>query len=474
MNIKKLSICLITATSLLVCPMSTTLAVTPTSSYRTGTEFTQGNIRYARMNDNKTVMVIGLVDETVSTLAIPEKVNDENVSVIGSEAFSECSNLKLVTTPKSINSIQANAFKDCTKLESVYIHSSEKAAYNKEIFNGCKNLKNIFYEGTQAQFNQSFTEVWDGTIKYTENDQQLSTKAGIHYNSNIPYAGEEQNDEIANTPIGGTCYIPYNETINGKRYLHPYQVVFRTETDTYLLGLFPYKNCSWNLANTICQELENNISIDCNMVGVPSSEDIEFFYDNGSAIPVTMEMWTNTASSPTASKACFRNSKGSYYSTKNKSDECGLCALIKVSTPQNDNSLLSKSYCSQEEYNAQKTQLELEESEYNLAIAKTKTDQDSVAESEAAYRVSYASYLNAAIKYNEITVNYYGTVARTVKGDSDGDGQVNTKDATTILKYAIGTQNLTEDSYGNADINGDGAVNAKDATAILKMVVGIR
>lgn len=470
MSIKKLSACLISAISLSFCLVSTAFAVTSAADYSAGTEFVQGNIRYALAKDNKTVMVIGPVDDTVTTLAIPEKVNGENVSVIGSEAFSQCRNLKLATISKSVESVRSDAFKECTNLEAVYIHYNDKSAYDSEMFNGCKSLKDIFYEGTQSQFNQAFSKVWDGTIKYDENGEQLSVKAQIHYNSNIPKTGEEQNEEIANKPIGTTCYIPYSEIINGKRYCHPYQVVFRTETDTYLLGIYPYKTCSWNRANDVCQELKDNISIDCNMVGMPSREDIKLFYENNAAVPTTMETWTRTPSSEKNVGVYYRNSKGSYSSVKSKSDECGLCVLIRVSTSQSDEKLLSTS-C--KGYNAIKQQLELEESEYKLAISKTQDDKETIDEAEAQYHASYASYLSAAIEYNESMTHSPDSVPLNIKGDVNGDGRVNSKDATAILKHTAGIQNLTEDMYSNADLSGDGKVNSKDAAAILKLVVGL-
>ncbi len=57
-------------------------------------------------------------------------------------------------------------------------------------------------------------------------------------------------------------------------------------------------------------------------------------------------------------------------------------------------------------------------------------------------------------------------------GDVNGDGKLNAKDATAILKYIVGK---LEDPIENfeliADVNGDTKVNAKDATKILKTIV---
>ena len=56
-------------------------------------------------------------------------------------------------------------------------------------------------------------------------------------------------------------------------------------------------------------------------------------------------------------------------------------------------------------------------------------------------------------------------VTGTPQGDINGDGEVNAKDATWLLRYAAGLE--TNVDLDAADINGDGKVNAKDATCIL-------
>ncbi len=58
-------------------------------------------------------------------------------------------------------------------------------------------------------------------------------------------------------------------------------------------------------------------------------------------------------------------------------------------------------------------------------------------------------------------------------GDVNGDGKLNAKDATAILKKIVGKlDNPIENFDLIADVNEDGKVNAKDATKILKTIVG--
>lgn len=58
-------------------------------------------------------------------------------------------------------------------------------------------------------------------------------------------------------------------------------------------------------------------------------------------------------------------------------------------------------------------------------------------------------------------------------GDSDLDGKINIKDATTIQKYAAKLIELDAVAFAKADVTGDLKVNVKDATSVQKMVAKI-
>lgn len=58
-------------------------------------------------------------------------------------------------------------------------------------------------------------------------------------------------------------------------------------------------------------------------------------------------------------------------------------------------------------------------------------------------------------------------------GDADQDGFVDVGDATTILKYNVGSVELVGDGQAAADADQDGFVDGGDATAILKYNVGV-
>ena len=58
-------------------------------------------------------------------------------------------------------------------------------------------------------------------------------------------------------------------------------------------------------------------------------------------------------------------------------------------------------------------------------------------------------------------------------GDADQDGFVDGGDATTILKYNVGSVELVGDGQAAADADQDGFVDGGDATTILKYNVGV-
>lgn len=58
-------------------------------------------------------------------------------------------------------------------------------------------------------------------------------------------------------------------------------------------------------------------------------------------------------------------------------------------------------------------------------------------------------------------------------GDTDGDGKVTIKDATTIQKHVAGITAISDEKFACADTDKDGKISVKDATRIQKFLAGI-
>ena len=101
----------------------------------------------------------------------------DSVTYIYSGAFSNCSSLTSITIPDSVTSIGTSAFSGCSKLTSIIIPSSMRSI-DRDAFYYCTNLANIYYKGTEEQWN-AITKVtgWN-----TNMGSNVTGGTVIHYN----------------------------------------------------------------------------------------------------------------------------------------------------------------------------------------------------------------------------------------------------------------------------------------------------
>ena len=96
---------------------------------------------------------------------------------------------------------------------------------------------------------------------------------------------------------------------------------------------------------------------------------------------------------------------------------------------------------------------------------------NSMATEQAVYALnSYQRLLAGQKGFFDMSDVDLGDVAL---GDVNGDGSVDSLDATLILKYDVGFLELNETQLKASDMNQDGDVNSQDATLILKKDAGI-
>ena len=98
-------------------------------------------------------------------------VNIENIYSL----YQECSSLKSAVVPKTATEISQSLW-GCTSLESVYI-PKEITRLGTSMFDLCKNIKNVYYGGTQEAFEAMYNAT---SIHHLD-----ISKATIHYNYNF-------------------------------------------------------------------------------------------------------------------------------------------------------------------------------------------------------------------------------------------------------------------------------------------------
>ena len=96
----------------------------------------------------------------------------ESLETIGYNAFNACHSLRTVKTPKSLTEICDSAFVWCSGIETVII--GDGVSYiGSNAFSQCSSLKDIYYTGTEAEWNNIDKEKdWDFS----------AGKYNVHYN----------------------------------------------------------------------------------------------------------------------------------------------------------------------------------------------------------------------------------------------------------------------------------------------------
>ncbi len=102
-----------------------------------------------------------------------------NLTVISSNMLALCRSLTSITVPDGVTKIEKEAFFNCTGLEDITIPASVGSIGEMALY-GCGNLTNVYYGGTQAQWNAlmpttDLTDMYAVTIHCTDGDITSTT-----------------------------------------------------------------------------------------------------------------------------------------------------------------------------------------------------------------------------------------------------------------------------------------------------------
>ena len=144
----------------------------------------------------------------LTTLMLPD-----SVKTIGGSCFYDCENLQWIILPPKLSVISEWMFGNDKKLQTVGIPRSVKQI-GFYAFGGCWFLRDIYYEGTEAEWNKI-------QVDNTDNWNRALFEATIHFNSDLsrmPKPGDQKPDVpvIARPTVGG-----FSDVFEGDYYAEP-------------------------------------------------------------------------------------------------------------------------------------------------------------------------------------------------------------------------------------------------------------
>lgn len=130
---------------------------------------------------------------SLTSVTIPESVTN-----IVEYAFSGCTGLTSVTVPDNVTRIERWTFENCESLTNVRF-SKNVTSIGDSAFIGCDNLKDVYYTGSQPQWN---------SIRVDSNNENL-TGANIHFNyvPAISVTGVSLNKTMLSLTTGGVAVL---------------------------------------------------------------------------------------------------------------------------------------------------------------------------------------------------------------------------------------------------------------------------
>lgn len=124
-----------------------------------------------------------------------------SVTSIGNFAFSGCSGLTGIEIPSSVTSIRDQAFSSCRGLTGIEIPSSV-TKIGEAAFSGCSGLKDVFYTGTQEQWNAiSFGSGGDALNVFGAYDEDLRQNISIPFTLHCNYSQPKPDVPAAGTSL---------------------------------------------------------------------------------------------------------------------------------------------------------------------------------------------------------------------------------------------------------------------------------
>lgn len=108
---------------------------------------------YALNDEEPEIIVTEISNKKITTKKLPEDIDGVPVTIIGRDAFKNCSKLKSIKLPNKVTTISDSAFEGCSVLTDITLPETlTKIGYHA--FYLCKKLSTINFLGTKAQWSK--------------------------------------------------------------------------------------------------------------------------------------------------------------------------------------------------------------------------------------------------------------------------------------------------------------------------------
>jgi len=382
-----------------------------------------------------------------------------NLTTLGSAAFAGCENLTSITLPEGITQIEPQTFVTCDGLVEIYLPST-LTEINAAAFTMCDGLTDIYYDGTINQWSQITIEfgnecLTEANIHCIDGDVPKVEESEVKIvfeNVKTEYEyGEEFYVEVYEITDGVTKEV-YDYTVEGFNSRLPGKqtvtVSYGEYTESFIITVY----------ESAVAEPENGP-----VVTVSGGECMP-----GETIDVVVSLRGNTGFSNLGLEIDY-------------SEELELIAVA-------ENSDVDAMFTPSQDFGVYPYNINFDNannSYYNGdLVTLTFRVKDDALRGEYYVNVDFykgrdGSYIDGEdVNYDEnenpLNLSYEGgtvTVYTRIAGDIDGNGMVNNRDATYLLRYLAGWD-MEEIDAEALDTTGDGRITSKDGTRLLRYLAG--
>jgi len=424
----------------------------------------------------------------------------DSIRALYSKAFMNCTSLEKIKMPKNLGPMSNWTFANCTSLKEVDFSNSNPIQIGDATFNGCSSLEEfimpdsitsisqgVFGDCTslkKLEFSHGLTRLWSGVAQLCTAIEEISVPYGIKIIGDGNFLGGRNLKKVI-LPCSLVTIGNYNfGSCNNLQYLIiPDSVIINDQID--LIGYSSAKPTIYCKSNSSIQEyavnkgmnyiiddtkpnlevsqeeLENGLkrititaSDDNKIVGL---SDYPYSFDGGETWQPESQIDIDENRPITV---CVRDAVGNIATEDINVEVKELTGIEITNVPGKVEYIEGQSF---------ETEGMIVTARYNNGTTEEITDytinpEGALTAEDTKVAISYT--VNGVTKTAEVNITVI------VKGDVNGDNQINFRDILLINKHRLRKTSLTGIYLEAAEVTGDGEVNFRDILQINKFRLG--